>query len=159
MIIHFILMQASLFLTLTNNQSQNYLINFNCLTNQNYFKLIMHGWFHPNKMHANRENLIMWFLSIQWFDLGIGHTIVTVRISRSFLWYATNELMHVMQLWFFGYMNGHSSHLPRLNHGCKIKCLQNAPHWQRLQSERQCKNKDIDFSSHELIEVEFSKIT
>ena len=35
LIIHFILMQASLFLTLTNNQSQNYLINFNCLTNQN----------------------------------------------------------------------------------------------------------------------------
>jgi len=32
---HFIPMQAGLFLTLTNNQSQNYLINFNYLTNQN----------------------------------------------------------------------------------------------------------------------------
>ena len=29
LIIHFIPMQASLFLTLTNNQSQNYLINLN----------------------------------------------------------------------------------------------------------------------------------
>ena len=28
-------MQASLFLTLTTNQLQNYLINFNCLANQN----------------------------------------------------------------------------------------------------------------------------
>jgi len=35
LIIHFIPMQASLFLTLSNNQSQNYLINFDCLTNQN----------------------------------------------------------------------------------------------------------------------------
>ena len=32
-IIPFIPMQAILFLTLTINQSQNYLINFNCLTN------------------------------------------------------------------------------------------------------------------------------
>ena len=24
----------------------------------------------------------------------------------------------------FGYMNGHSSYLPRLNYGCKIECLQ-----------------------------------
>ena len=35
LIIHFIPMQAGLFLVLTNNQSQNYLINFNFLTNQN----------------------------------------------------------------------------------------------------------------------------
>ena len=35
LIVHFIPMQASLFMTKTNNQSQNYLINFNCLTNQN----------------------------------------------------------------------------------------------------------------------------
>ena len=35
LIIHFILMQAGLFLTLTNNQLKNYSINFNCLTNQN----------------------------------------------------------------------------------------------------------------------------
>ena len=32
-IIPFIPIQAILFLTLTINQSQNYLINFNCLTN------------------------------------------------------------------------------------------------------------------------------
>ena len=43
----------------------------------------------------------------------------------------------------FGYMNGHSSHLPRLNYGCKIECLQNAPHWQSLQSECQCKTKTL----------------
>ena len=135
MIIHFIPMQAGLFLTLTNNQSQNYLINFNCLTNQNYFKLIMRGRFHPNKMHVDYENLVMWFLSIQLFDLGTRHTIMTVRISKSFLWYTMNELMHVMQLWFFGYMNGHSSYLPKLNRGYEIECLENAPHWQRLQSE------------------------
>ena len=61
-------MQADLSFTLTNNQSQNYLINFNCLTNQNKFKLIMRGQFHPNKMHADHENLIMWFFSIWQFD-------------------------------------------------------------------------------------------
>ena len=27
----------------------------------------------------------------------------------------------------FGYVNGHSSHLPRLNYGCKIECLQGWP--------------------------------
>ena len=32
--------------------------------------------------------------------------------------------MHVMQLCFSGYMNGHSSHFSRLNYGCKIECLQ-----------------------------------
>ena len=36
--------------------------------------------------------------------------------------------MHVMQLlfffFFFGYMNDHFGHLPRLNYGCKIECLQ-----------------------------------
>ena len=37
-----------------------------------------------------------------------------------------NKMTHVMQEWlfFFGYMNGHSSHLPWLNHECKIECLQ-----------------------------------
>ena len=53
---------------------------------------------HPNKMHADHENLIMWDLSIRRSDLEIGHTVTIVRISRSFLWYAMNELMHVMQL-------------------------------------------------------------
>ena len=33
--------------------------------------------------------------------------------------------MQVLQLWiFFGYINGHSSHLPRLNYECKIEYLQ-----------------------------------
>ena len=42
-------------------------------------------------------NLIMRYLSIRWSNLETGHTIITVRISRSFLWYAMNELIHVMQ--------------------------------------------------------------
>ena len=116
-------MQASLFLTMTNNQSQNYLINFNCLTNQNSFKLIMRDWFHPNKMHANSANLIMWYLSIWRSDLEIEHTIMIVNLKIIFImcneWInACNAIMN------FGYMNGHSSHLPWLNYGCKIKCLQ-----------------------------------
>ena len=52
-------MQAGLFFTKTNNQSENYLINFNYLTNQSQFKLITRNRFHPNKMHVDRENLIM----------------------------------------------------------------------------------------------------
>ena len=32
--------------------------------------------------------------------------------------------MHVMKLWFLGYMDGHSSYSPWLNHECKIECLQ-----------------------------------
>ena len=39
----------------------------------------------------------MQYLSIQLFDLETGHTVVTVRISRLFLWYAMNELIPVMQ--------------------------------------------------------------
>ena len=81
----------------------------------------------PHTMHVDRANLIMWYLSIRRSDLELGHTVITVRISRSFLYYAMNELMHVMQLWFFGYMNGHSSHLPWLNYGCKIEYLQLPP--------------------------------
>ena len=75
-------------------------------------------------MHVDRENLIFWYLLIWRSDLGIGHTLVIVRISRLFLWYAMDDLMHVMQLWFLGIWNGHFSHLPRLNYGCKIECLQ-----------------------------------
>ena len=44
--------------------------------------------------------------------------------SSPILWYAMNELMHVMQSWFLGYMDGHYNHLPWLNHGWKIECLQ-----------------------------------
>ena len=48
-------------------------------------------------IHVNRANLIMRFLSIQWSDLETGNTVAIVSISISFLWYAMNELMHVMQ--------------------------------------------------------------
>ena len=75
-------------------------------------------------MHVDRENLIFWYLLIWRSDLGIGHTLVIVRISRLFLWYAMDDLMHVMQLWFLGIWNGHFSHFPRLNYRCKIECLQ-----------------------------------
>ena len=48
-------------------------------------------------MHANHANLIMQYLSIRWSDLETGNTIMIVRMSKYFLWYAMNELMHVMQ--------------------------------------------------------------
>ena len=48
-------------------------------------------------MHVDYANLVMWYLSIRWSDLKTGNTVAIVRISRSFLWYAMNELMHVMQ--------------------------------------------------------------
>ena len=139
----FIPMQAILFLTLIINQSQNYLINFNFLANQNLFKLIMCGWLHLDTMHADHAILIMRYVSIWWSNLETRHTVATVIISRSFLWYAMNKLMHVMQSWFLGYMNGHSSHSPQINHRWKIKCLQNALHWQSLESECQCKTKTL----------------
>ena len=41
--------------------------------------------------------------------------------------------MHVMQSWSLGYMEGHSSHSPWLNHGCKIEC----PHTQNTQKTHQ----------------------
>ena len=44
---------------------------------------------------------------------------------------------------FLGTWNGCFSHLPRLNYGCKIECLQNALHWQSLNSECQCKTKTL----------------
>ena len=75
-------------------------------------------------MHVDCENLIFWYLLIRRSNLGIGHTLATVRISRLFLWYAMDDLMHIMQLWFLGIWNGHFSHLSRLNYGCKIECLQ-----------------------------------
>ena len=58
----------------------------------------MRGWFHSNKIHVDRVNLIMRYLSIRRSNLELGHTVMTVRISRSFLCYAMNEFMHVMQL-------------------------------------------------------------
>ena len=48
-------------------------------------------------MHADRANLIMQYLSIQWSDLKTGNIVAIVRISRSFLCNEMNELMHVMQ--------------------------------------------------------------
>jgi len=62
----------------------------------------MHGWLYLDIMHADRANLTMQYLSIQWSDLETGHTIVTVSTSRSFLWYAMNKLRHVMQSWILG---------------------------------------------------------
>ena len=96
--------------------------------------------FYLDTMHVDLANLIMQYLSIRWSDLKTGNTVATVRISRSFLWYVINDmmhviqikndacnarkkLMHVMQLWFFGYMDDHLSHSPWLNYGCKFGCL------------------------------------
>ena len=56
----------------------------------------MCGQLYLDTMHADRADLIIRYLSIWWSDLETKHTIATVRISRSFLWYAMNELMHVM---------------------------------------------------------------
>ena len=83
----------------------------------------MRGRLYLDTMHANRANLIMRYILIQRSDLKTRHTIVIVRISRLFLWYAMNELMHVMQSWFLRYMDDHFSHFPWLNHECKIECL------------------------------------
>ena len=59
----------------------------------------MRGWPYLNTMHTDRANLIIRYLSIRQFDLETRHTVVNVRILRSFLWYAMNKLMHVMQSW------------------------------------------------------------
>ena len=48
-------------------------------------------------MHVHRVNLIMRYLSIQCPDLKTGNVGAIVKISRSFLCYVMNELMHVMQ--------------------------------------------------------------
>ena len=90
-------------------------------------------------MHADHAHLIIWYFSIQWSDLETRNTVATVWISRSFLWYAMNDMMHVIQrksdacnartnwcMWcnydFWGTWIGYSSHSPWLNHGYKIKC-------------------------------------
>ena len=91
----------------------------------------------PNWMHADHENLILWYLSIWQSDLRTGHIFEIVRISRSFLWYEMNDLMHEIQLWFFffflvekvqlwffGYLEWSFCHVPILNNGSKIECLQ-----------------------------------
>ena len=90
----------------------------------------MCGRLYLDTMHMDRVNLIVWYLLIWWFDLETGNTVATIRILRSFLGYAMNELMHTMQvqidacdartkwcMWckndffFFLYIDGHSSHL------------------------------------------------
>ena len=48
-------------------------------------------------MHIDCANLIMRYLSIRWFDLKTRSIVATVRISRSFLRYVMNDVMHVMQ--------------------------------------------------------------
>ena len=45
----------------------------------------MYGRLYLDTMHADRANLIMRYLSIQWSDLEIKHTVAIVRFSRSFL--------------------------------------------------------------------------
>ena len=75
-------------------------------------------------MHVDGEHLILWYLSIRRSNLGIRHIVTIVKVSRSFSWYAVNDLMYLIQLWFLGIWNGHFSHLPKLNYGCKIECLQ-----------------------------------
>ena len=62
----------------------------------------MHGRLYLDTMYADRANLIMRYLSIRRFDLETKHTVATIRTSRSFLWYAMNELIHVMQSWILG---------------------------------------------------------
>ena len=57
----------------------------------------MCGRLYLDTMHMDRVNLIIQYLLIRWFDLETKNTVVTIRISRSFLWYAMNELMHTMQ--------------------------------------------------------------
>ena len=57
----------------------------------------MCGQFYLDTMHVDCANLVIQYLSIWWSDLETEHTVATVRISRSFLWYAMNELMHIMQ--------------------------------------------------------------
>ena len=44
----------------------------------------MHGQLYLDKMYVNCANLIMRYLSIRRSDLETGHTVATVRISRSF---------------------------------------------------------------------------
>ena len=56
----------------------------------------MCGRFYLDTTHADHANLIMRYLSIRWSDSETGKTIVTIRILRSFLWYAMNELMHTI---------------------------------------------------------------
>ena len=94
-------------------------------------------------MHANHENLIMWYLSIRQSNFGIGYTVAIVKISRSFLWYAINELMHVIQLWFLGIwmvilvifqdqiMGAKSSvyRMPLINRACKANVNVKQRHW------------------------------
>ena len=84
----------------------------------------MCGRLYLDTMHVDRANLIVWYLSIWWSDLETGHTIAIIRTWRSFLWYAMNELMYVMQSWILGIWLVTLSHLHWLNHGWKIECLQ-----------------------------------
>ena len=57
----------------------------------------MCGRLYLDTMHVDCANLIMRYLLIRWSDLESRHTITIIRTSRSFLWYAMDELMHVMQ--------------------------------------------------------------
>ena len=74
-------------------------------------------------MHVECENLIMWYLSIWRSNSGIGYTVATVRISRSFFMICNKWINECNSTMIFGYMNGHFIHLPKLNYECKINCL------------------------------------
>ena len=110
-------------------------------------------------MHADCENLSLWYLSIGQSNLGIEHTVTAIRISKSFLWYAMNDLMHVMQLWFLGIWNGHFLSYSKtklwVQNWVSIECLSLI----ELKKWMSMSNKDIDFSNHDLIEVDFSRIS
>ena len=56
-------------------------------------------------MYVDRADLIMRYLSIRWFDLETEHTLAIVRILRSFLWYAMNELKPAMLSLFSNTIN------------------------------------------------------
>ena len=55
---------------------------------------------------------------------GNWHTVATVRIWRSFFMICNEWINACNAIVNFGYMNGHCSHFPWLNYGCKIECLQ-----------------------------------
>ena len=57
----------------------------------------MYGQLYIDTMHVDRANLIMQYFSIRWSDLKTGNPVATVRISRSFLCYVMNDMMHVIQ--------------------------------------------------------------
>ena len=81
---------------------------------QFYFSLFSYS---AHTLFNNKLELVICNLGVYTF-IGVLHANWTFKYAMS-KFNACNEIMI-----FFGYMNGHSCHLPWLNHGCKIKCLQ-----------------------------------